>query len=32
MVKIGIVVFWVMTPSSLIGGYQSFRGTLYLHF
>jgi hypothetical protein len=26
-VKISIVVIWVMTPCSLVGGYRRFRGT-----
>jgi hypothetical protein len=29
-VKIHIVVSWVMTPCSLVGGYQCFGGTYYL--
>jgi hypothetical protein len=27
VVKIHIVVVWVMTPCSLVGGYQRFGGT-----
>jgi hypothetical protein len=30
-VKISIVVFWVVTPCSLVGGYQLLGGTYRLH-
>jgi hypothetical protein len=30
-VKIHIVIFWVMTPCTLVGRYQSFGGTYCLH-
>jgi hypothetical protein len=30
-VKISIVVFWVVTPCGLIGGYQHFGGMYRLH-
>jgi hypothetical protein len=31
-VKIWIVVVLVMTPCSVVGGYQRFGGTCFLHF
>jgi hypothetical protein len=31
-VKIWVVVFWVMTPCSPVGGYQRFDGTYVVHF
>jgi hypothetical protein len=30
-VKISIVVFWVVTPCSIVGGYMRFGGTCLLH-
>jgi hypothetical protein len=32
VVEIWIVVFWVVTPCSIVGGYQPFRRTYRLHF
>jgi hypothetical protein len=29
VLKIPVVTFWVMTPFSLIGGYQRFRKTSF---
>jgi hypothetical protein len=29
-VRMSIVVFWVMTPFGLVGGYQRFRGAYCL--
>jgi hypothetical protein len=31
-VKMLIVVFWVVTPCSLVGGYQRLGGTYSFHF
>jgi hypothetical protein len=31
-VKIHVVVFWIMTPCSLMDGYQCFGGIYYNHF
>jgi hypothetical protein len=27
-----IMFFWIITPSGLVGGYQQFGDTYYLHF
>jgi hypothetical protein len=31
VMKMAIMVFWVVTPCSFVGGYQRFRGTYRLH-
>jgi hypothetical protein len=31
-VKAWIMVFWIVTPGRLVGGYQYFGGTHRLHF
>jgi hypothetical protein len=31
ILQLSVVVFWVVTPCDLIGGYQRFGGTYRLH-
>jgi hypothetical protein len=31
VIKMAMVVFWIMAPCSIVGGYKVFEGTYHLH-